>query len=149
MLKKLIDVDTTLEELKERDFEIDKIYHYGEITVCKTLETAQRLYNISNDEQRKKLDKIMFNKLKEVTNLSDRIVEKMLFSYKLDMNLNLPVDILINREEVIFKEFSLDDGFIESVDYIYSGKKIFINEEECTSLNSIIQENVRTLVKHE
>ena len=133
MLKKLIDVDTTLEELKERDFEIDKIYHYGEITVCKTLETAQRLYNISNDEQRKKLDEVMFNRFKELTNLSDRIVERMISSYKLDMNLKSPVN----------------DGFIESVDYIYRGKKIFINEEECTSLNSIIQENVRKLVKHE
>lgn len=149
MQKKLIDVNKEIEKLKTDDFELDKIYHYGEITVCKTLERAQKLYNIGTDEEKKLLDEVMMNKFKELTNFSTKVVERMLSSYKLDLLENSPVDILVFGEDVIFKELSLNDGFIESVDYIFRGQKLYINEEETISFNSLIKENSRKLLKHE
>lgn len=144
---KLIDVNKEIEKLKTEDFEIVKIYHYGEITVCKTLEKAQRLYNVGTDKQKKLLDEVMKSSFKEITNFSDKVVDEMLGSYKLDLLEKSPVDILISGDEVAFKEFALNNGFIESIDYIFRGKKVYINEEETISLNSLIKENVRKLVK--
>lgn len=111
-----INIHQFLEEL-QNEKGIYNIKYYEEINASKLLEKAWRAYNIINEDKDllNVLDYMVYLNLKEY-NLSYNVIETIFNSYKLPYSI-CPLDILVNDDIVFLKYASLNDGFIERIDY--------------------------------
>jgi hypothetical protein len=139
-MRTIDEINEEIEEIRESEFELDKVYLHGdEHKVITLLRQALRCYghiccmsDISSDDRKQlkdKLDNIMKTKLLRLNNnFSEETLNNMLVGYKRGY-IKYPMDIFVIDDAVFTKEATFDDfGQVFEIEtFMFDNMKPYFN----------------------